>query len=139
MNLWNNVALFILALLEIFSVELLLATYHPATTIFTFVILLTTLLLGVPHTVLVFYICYVLAKKVGITQCLIKKYRTLKDCLLPIKHTREAEADVEAESDTGSLPDCLINPADYEPVLCIRLKMLRLQKAKTKSVKNQEG
>ena len=31
--------------------------------------------------------------------------------------TSEAEADVEAESDTGSLPDRLINPGDYEPVL----------------------
>ena len=29
----------------------------------------------------------------------------------------EAEADVEAESDTGSLPDRLINPGEYEPVL----------------------
>ena len=31
--------------------------------------------------------------------------------------TSEAKADVEAESDTGSLPDRLINPGDYEPVL----------------------
>ena len=31
--------------------------------------------------------------------------------------TSEAEADVEAESDTGSLPDRLINPEEYEPVL----------------------
>ena len=30
--------------------------------------------------------------------------------------TREAEADVEAESDTDSLPDRLINPGEYEPV-----------------------
>ena len=31
--------------------------------------------------------------------------------------TREAEADVETESDTSSLPDRLINPGEYEPVL----------------------
>ena len=31
--------------------------------------------------------------------------------------TSEAEADVEAESDTGSLPDWLINPVEYEPLL----------------------
>ena len=31
--------------------------------------------------------------------------------------TSEAEADVEAESDTGSLPDRMINPGEYEPVL----------------------
>ena len=32
-------------------------------------------------------------------------------------HTGQTEADVEAESDTGSLPDRLINPEEYEPVL----------------------
>ena len=31
----------------------------------------------------------------------------------------EAEADVETESDIGSLPDRLINPGEYEPVLPI--------------------
>ena len=29
----------------------------------------------------------------------------------------ETEADVETESDTDSLPDRLINPGEYEPVL----------------------
>ena len=33
------------------------------------------------------------------------------------RHTSEAEADVETESDTDSLPDWLINPGEYEPVL----------------------
>ena len=32
------------------------------------------------------------------------------------RHTSEAEADVEAEY-TGSLPNRLINPGEYEPVL----------------------
>ena len=35
----------------------------------------------------------------------------------PTRLTSEAKADVEAESDTGSLPDRLINPGVYEPVL----------------------
>ena len=33
------------------------------------------------------------------------------------RHTSEVEEDVEAESDTGSLPDRLINPGEYEPLL----------------------
>ena len=33
------------------------------------------------------------------------------------RHTSEVEKDVEAKSDTGSLPDRLINPGEYEPVL----------------------
>ena len=33
------------------------------------------------------------------------------------RHTSQAEAEVEAESDTDSLPDRLVNPEDYEPLL----------------------
>ena len=33
------------------------------------------------------------------------------------KPTSEAEADVEAESDAGSLPDRLINPGECKPLL----------------------
>ena len=34
-----------------------------------------------------------------------------------IRSTGQIEADMEAESDTGSLPDRLINPGEYEPLL----------------------
>ena len=33
------------------------------------------------------------------------------------RHLCQAEADMEAESDTGSLPDRLINPVEYGPLL----------------------
>ena len=33
------------------------------------------------------------------------------------RFTSDTQADVETESDTGSLPDQLINPEEYEPVL----------------------
>ena len=113
-NFMNAVDILILFLLEITS----LAASIPGTTGFTLLNLLSTLLLGVPHMVLIFYICYVLAKKAGITQCLKKKYRTLKTYnMLTGKRTGQNEMEVEAESDTGSLPDRLINPGEYEPVL----------------------
>ena len=41
----------------------------------------------------------------------------MKRCMEATTPPSEAEADVEAESDTGSLPDRLINPSEYEPVL----------------------
>ena len=44
-------------------------------------------------------------------------YKDLKTCMQATRSTNEAEADVEAESDTGSLPDWLINPGEYEPFL----------------------
>ena len=89
-----------------------------STGIFTYAILTSTLLIGIPHMVLIFYICYQLAKKAGITQCLTKNhttFRRLKRCVLAI--TNQAKTDLEAESDTSSLPDRLINPEEYEPEL----------------------
>ena len=58
-----------------------------------------------------------MAKKIGITECLKRKYKTLKICVHITGHVSETEGDVEAESDTGSLPDQLINPERYEPML----------------------
>ena len=114
----NNVDILILVLLETMSVEMLLAAFHIAPPErFIYYVLSIILLLLVPHMILIFYVCYVLANKAGITQCLKRKYETLKRCVQATRPTSEAEADVEAESDTGSLPDRLINPEKYEPVL----------------------
>ena len=44
-------------------------------------------------------------------------YQTLKRCVQATRHTSEVGEDVEAESDTDSLPDRLINPGEYEPLL----------------------
>ena len=44
-------------------------------------------------------------------------YKTLKRSVQATRHTSEVEEDTEAESDTGSLPDQLINPGEYEPLL----------------------
>ena len=40
----------------------------------------------------------------------------MKRCMQATRPRSEAEADVEAQSDTGSLPDRLINTGQYEPV-----------------------
>ena len=55
------------------------------------------------------------------------------------RSTSEAEADVEAESDSGSLPDRLINPGEYEPVLATtkrNTQLLSSQKTKNQTMKN---
>ena len=69
------------------------------------------------HDTLIFYICLKLAKKIGIAQCLKRRYKSFKRCVEATRPTSEVEEDVETESDTGSLPDRLINPEEYEPVL----------------------
>ena len=53
--------------------------------------------------------------------------------------TSEAEADVEDESNTGSLPDWLINPGEYEPVLPTTEEQTAADLTKSQSMKSQEG
>ena len=74
-------------------------------------------MLGVPHIILLVYTSYLFAKKVGITECLKTRYKRLKRSVQNIRDTHECEADAEAESDTGSLPDRMMNPGEYEPLL----------------------
>ena len=121
LNSSNNVDNFILVLIALCSLALLAATYHSATHIFTYCILISALLISIPHLVLIFYICYTLAKKAGIAPCCLKKhYQTLKAYVMDKGCTRQT--DVESQFSVGSLPDRLINPEEYEPVLQTTVK-----------------
>ena len=62
-------------------------------------------------------LAFQLADVTGITQCLKKKYIDLKRHRMANRHLGQAEAEVESESDTDSLPDRLINPNQYELLL----------------------
>ena len=119
-NLSNNVDIWMLGLLAVLSLAFLIETIYPFTQTSTTSFVAIFLLIGVPHMVLIFYICYVLAKKVGITECLKRRYKCLKGCVLAIGCTNAAEADMEADPDIDSLPDRLINPGAYEPLLHTR-------------------
>ena len=111
----NNVDVLILAMLEALAVFLLLAVYSPLTaTTLSYYSLVVVLLLGVPHMILILYICCKLAKTLGITECLKRKGRHLKRCMQAIRLPTQA---VEAETNNGSLPDRLVNPGEYEPLL----------------------
>ena len=116
----NNIDILILLLLEGLSFAFYAVMYHPTSTTSRCAIVVSTLLIAVPHMVLILYICNTLAKKVGLTHCLKMKYKTLKLSMLPARCT---DADVESESDTGSLPDRLVNPQEYESVLPTRREL----------------
>ena len=117
-NFGNNVDVLILASLGISALLLLLAFYFHLTASAAFYhCLVVVLLLGVPHLALILYICSKLAKKLGITECLKRKGRFLYRCVLATRYARQYEADVETESVTDSLPDRLVNPEEYEPVI----------------------
>ena len=130
----NNVDIGILFLLEI----LIFGTSSSASPLLAYFILGITLLLLIPHMILIFYICHKLANKIGITQCLERKYKTLKRCVQATRPTSEAEADVEAEFHTGSLPDRLINPGEYEPVLPIIEEHTAAELSEDKEAVNEE-
>ena len=79
MNFRNIVDILILTVLEALSAVILVLAYRPPTKeTATIYVLATTLPLLIPHMVLTVYICYVLAKKAGFTECLVRKLKTLK-------------------------------------------------------------
>ena len=68
-----------LAVLEAMSFELFAAAYHPPTVqAAPYHAMVSVLVLGVPHMILVVYMPYLFAKKVGLTQCLKTRYKYLK-------------------------------------------------------------
>ena len=111
-NLRNNVDFSILILLEILSLTFVIEINFPASDLFTYCIFTSVLLLGIPHIIMIFYVCYHLVKKTGLAQCLEEKYKDLKRYICT---SNQIEIDVESQSDTDSLPDRLIHPAEYEP------------------------
>ena len=117
-NFRNIADILTLALLEAMSFQLFAAAYHsPTIQTAPYNAMVSVLVLGVPHMILLLYMSYLFAKKAGITQCLKTRYKSLKRSVQNIRDTSQCEADVEAESDTGSLPDRMVNPGEYETLL----------------------
>ena len=113
-NSKNNADFFILVLLALTSLTFLVVLCNPSGSTFARQLLISALLISIPHLALVFYICYDLAKKAGIIHHIKKKYHTLKTNMLPMTCRKQAEThmDDKTESDTDSLPDWLINPVE---------------------------
>jgi len=72
------------------------------------------LIIGIPHAALVVYILYIVSKKVRILQHLKRKCLCLLTIVCCNKHSL-AEGHVGV--DTDSLPDRLVNPDQYEPLI----------------------
>ena len=79
-----------LAVLEAMSFKLFAAAYHPPTVQtapYHAMVSGSVVVLGVPHMILLVYIPYLFAKKVGITQCLKTRYKHLKRSVQNIRDT----------------------------------------------------
>ena len=59
----------------------------------------------------------------------------MESCVWTSKHESQAEADVEAD---GSLPDRLIDPEEYEPVLCATVEHTATEPTESKEVINED-
>ena len=70
LNYKNTVDILALVLHAILSLTFPTSLYHPLTVNITWCILVSTLLLGVPHMALICFLCYKLATVTGITHCL---------------------------------------------------------------------
>ena len=132
LNFMNGIDIVILFLLEV----LMTVASIPSPKHYTYTILISALLLCIPHMVLIFYICCKLTKKAGITQCLKRIYKSLKICAG--RCTGQTEADVEADFDTGSLPDRLLNPGEYESVLPTREEHTAAEPTESKEHVNED-
>jgi len=112
LNYRNNVDISVVASLAILSLSFPTALNHYNTASVTLSVMISTLLLGIPHMVLMFSLCHKFAKKTGITQWLKTKI-----CVSANRCVCQAQGDREAEFNTDSLPDRIINPGEYDPLL----------------------
>ena len=109
----NTVDSLLLALLSIQALISLLVKYlrNPR---YSYLIGSTGLItMGIPHAALVSYILYIISKKIRILQHLKRKYR----CLLSTFHLSNHSLSGYSGLDTDSLPDRLVNPDEYEPLI----------------------
>ena len=113
LNYRNNVDILTLALLTIFSLIFPISLYHFDTASPSWSALILILLIGVPHMILILFLGYKLAKIFGITHHLKRRYIDLKSWVVAVGYNFQTQAVREADS----LPDRMINPGEYEPLL----------------------
>ena len=70
------------------------------------------LIAGIPHATLRLCILYIVLKKIEIIQCLKRKFQCMLTVLCWNEHTL-----AEAKNGMDSLPDRLVNPDEYEPLI----------------------
>ena len=79
---------------------------------YAYYLIITVLVVGIPHMVLISYIWYRLAEKAGLTQWIRNKCSKLKRLT---RWTHQVEVNVEGGVDANPFPDRLINPGEYKP------------------------
>ena len=73
--------------------------------------------MGIPHAALVLCILYIVLKKIGSLQCMKGKCQCLLSMVCWKKHLLAEINNRHGGQDTDSLPDRLVNPEEYEPLI----------------------
>ena len=91
LNFMDIIILFLLEILMLVtSITIVNIHYSGINTVVTCLVL---------HMILIFCVCHKLAKKIGITQCLKRRYNNLKRCMQATRPTREAETLIPCHTD----------------------------------------
>ena len=108
----NIVDCLILTVLVLLFLVFIPVLHFQQTNVKNFII--SIVLVGLPHAVLLSYICYKLAEKAGLVCYLKTKYHVLKQLITAVRHaSHQAHAEEGPENDP--FPDRLQNPEKYVP------------------------
>ena len=113
-NRSNTIDSVVLALLTVLGLMSMFVKYLPNQKYSEAIGVTVLLAIGIPHISLVLYNLYILSKKIRLLEHLKTKCR----CLLSrVCHSPAGANNNGCGHDTDSLPDRLVNPYEYEPLI----------------------
>ena len=113
-NRSNTIDSVLLALLSLQALMSMFVTYLTNQRYSQVIAVTGIITMGIPHAALVLYILYIISKKIRNLQHLKRKCQCL---LCWTKYSLTETQNGYDELDTDSLPDRLVNPDEYEPLI----------------------
>ena len=113
----NTVDCLLLALLSTQTLMGLLVKYLPNETYSHIYGVSALLTMSIPHAALVLYILYIISEKIRILEHLKRKCQCLLNIIYWNKRSLPEDNSDRNGLDTDSLPDRLVNPNEYEPLM----------------------
>ena len=113
----NTVECLLLALMSALVLMGLVVNYLPNETYSHIYGVSGLLTMSIPHAALVLYILYTISKKIRILEHLKRKCPCLLNIICWNKRSLPEDISDRNGLDTDSLPDRLVNPNEYEPLI----------------------
>ena len=116
-NRWNAMDSLLLALLTVLVLMSMFVKYLPNQKYSEVIGVTALLLIGIPHISLVLYILYIISKKIRVLEHLKGKCQCLLSRVCWNRYPLARDNNNGCGHDTDSLPDRLVNPDEYEPLI----------------------